>query len=222
MYCIYKIENTINKKFYIGKTKDFERRKVRHFWELEHNKHHSQYLQRAFNKYGKENFKMYKVEDNLTEDEATDLEEKLINETYNENYNVSKISSGGDLLRYHPNHDEIVKKISESIKERASHKEYRKRLSEKMKGENNPMYHKHHTEETKQKMRDNNTRRGKKFSEEERKYLSECMKKAYAEKPEKHIAVSNGLKKRYEKEENRKQTSESSKRNWQNPEYREK
>lgn len=203
MYCIYKIENTIDKRFYIGKTNNFERRKFRHFWELENNRHHNQFLQRAFNKYGKDNFTMYKVEDNLTDEKATELEEKLINNTYDDNYNLSKVSSGGDLITYHPRHDEIVAQISESIKKRVSNEEYRKNLSEKMKGENNPMYHKHHTDETRQKMRKNNTRRGKKFTDEEKKHLSECMKKAYAEKPEKHIAISNGLRKRYEKEENR-------------------
>ena len=53
---IYIILNKINGKFYIGSTCSFERRKKEHINSLNNGVHHSMYLQRAWNKYGMENF----------------------------------------------------------------------------------------------------------------------------------------------------------------------
>lgn len=53
---IYKIENLLNHKQYIGSTKDFLSRKRNHLNLLRKNKHHSKYLQRAYNKYGEKTF----------------------------------------------------------------------------------------------------------------------------------------------------------------------
>lgn len=54
---IYKIENLINGKIYIGSCKDFYKRYHNHFSKLKLNKHFSKHLQSSFNKYGQENFK---------------------------------------------------------------------------------------------------------------------------------------------------------------------
>lgn len=53
---IYKIINIINKKFYIGSTEDYIRRKQNHKYNLRHNCHPNQYLQSSFNKYSEKNF----------------------------------------------------------------------------------------------------------------------------------------------------------------------
>lgn len=53
---IYKILNIVNKKFYIGSSCNMYKRKKEHLRQLELNKHHSIKLQRAYNKYGKDNF----------------------------------------------------------------------------------------------------------------------------------------------------------------------
>lgn len=54
---IYKIRNKIDDTCYIGSAQvSFYRRKNQHFYLLRHNKHHSIYLQRAWNKYGEDNF----------------------------------------------------------------------------------------------------------------------------------------------------------------------
>lgn len=53
---IYKIENIINKKVYIGQSKNIPIRFSNHKYELNNNKHPNSHLQRAWNKYGKENF----------------------------------------------------------------------------------------------------------------------------------------------------------------------
>src|SRR3989304_8634000 len=53
---IYEIRNIINNKIYIGSTKNLKRREADHFRSLCDNIHRNKYLQRSFNKYGKENF----------------------------------------------------------------------------------------------------------------------------------------------------------------------
>lgn len=51
---IYKIENLVNGHIYIGSAKDYYNRMRLHRHYLRKGKHHSVYLQRAFNKYGEE------------------------------------------------------------------------------------------------------------------------------------------------------------------------
>lgn len=53
---IYMILNTYNNKCYVGSSKNFYTRKQKHFRLLLLNKHHSEHLQRAYNKYGKDKF----------------------------------------------------------------------------------------------------------------------------------------------------------------------
>lgn len=53
---IYKITNLINQKVYIGQSDRLNDREREHFYRLNRNEHHNEHLQRAFNKYGKDNF----------------------------------------------------------------------------------------------------------------------------------------------------------------------
>ncbi len=53
---IYKIRNLINDKIYIGSAKNIKKRWKRHITGLKHNKYESPLLQRAWNKYGPDNF----------------------------------------------------------------------------------------------------------------------------------------------------------------------
>ena len=53
---VYEIRNQINNHIYIGSAVNVRVRWNEHKNELRKNKHHSIYLQRAFNKYGEENF----------------------------------------------------------------------------------------------------------------------------------------------------------------------
>jgi group I intron endonuclease len=56
MKVIYSIINKINGHQYIGSAKNYYKRKSLHLRQLKNNKHHSKYLQNAWNKYGEENF----------------------------------------------------------------------------------------------------------------------------------------------------------------------
>lgn len=57
--CIYRILCLKNNKNYIGSTFNFNNRIKRHLYDLENKTHHSQKLQRAFNKYTKKEFNIF-------------------------------------------------------------------------------------------------------------------------------------------------------------------
>lgn len=59
---IYIIKNLINNFVYVGSSCNFDTRKAVHFRDLRDNKHHCQYLQNAWNKYGEMNFKIEIIE----------------------------------------------------------------------------------------------------------------------------------------------------------------
>ena len=56
MYYIYKIENLINGKKYIGLTNNIKRRRARHFTDLKYGRHDNSFLQKEYIKYGVDNF----------------------------------------------------------------------------------------------------------------------------------------------------------------------
>jgi len=59
---IYIIMNLVNGKFYIGSSSNLRNRKKEHYKTLKSNTHANRYLQRSYNKYGKENLKFEIVE----------------------------------------------------------------------------------------------------------------------------------------------------------------
>lgn len=59
---IYKIINKIDGKYYVGCSRNIQSRWIRHKYVLRKNKHENKYLQRAWNKYGEENFEHVIVE----------------------------------------------------------------------------------------------------------------------------------------------------------------
>lgn len=117
MYVIYKISNNVNDTVYIGSTKNFQTRKNNHLSALRNNRHHSIYFQNFYNKY-KDGLELTFsiIKDNLTVDEYQDIEEYYIEKYYSNSFNVSKSASGGDLITYHPNKDDIRLRISNTLK----------------------------------------------------------------------------------------------------------
>lgn len=153
---IYQIRNVVNNKVYIGSTFEFRKRKTQHFADLRNNRHYNEHLQRAFNKYGEENFKFEIIE--IIEDKNI-LEEKekyYIDSffTYDEN-NGYNVSIPGRIQKYKGMSEEtkeklrqanIGKKLSEEHKQKIGNanrgrkrsKEYCDMMSEMFKGKKRP------------------------------------------------------------------------------------
>lgn len=97
MQCIYKIENQVNHKVYIGKTSNYERRKQDHIRlseKLDH-KESNKSLYQAIRKYGLNNFSFSVVEELKDYSIASEREMFWINH-YDSYYNGYNETFGGD------------------------------------------------------------------------------------------------------------------------------
>ena len=159
---IYKITNNVNGKFYIGSSQNISRRWYDHKRELRIQKHHNKYLQRAWNKYGEENFSFEIVEECKVE-ELSDREqlyiEKYVNSDFCYNISIDTIAP----MRGKKHSEEAKRKMSESRKGlmvgpknhmygKHLSDEEKKKLSLAFAGEKNPMYGKHLSDESKRKI----------------------------------------------------------------------
>lgn len=105
-YYIYKIENLINHKKYIGLTNNIQRRRCRHFGDLRRGVHDNHFLQKEYNIYGPENFSFsIEYEADISEDEIGEKEKEyiLLYDSYYNGYNQNKggnfgASNGGSQL----------------------------------------------------------------------------------------------------------------------------
>jgi len=86
---IYKITNLINGKFYIGSTLKFYDRVYGHKSSAKSQTHHNAILQRAFNKYGLENF-IFEIVKICHEEELIECEQWFV-DNLKPDYNVRKI-----------------------------------------------------------------------------------------------------------------------------------
>ena len=167
-YYIYCHTNKINGKKYIGQTCQ----KVDRRWRDGEGYKPCIYFYKAIQKYGWDNFEHEILYDNLTLEEANQLEEELIAkyDTMNteKGYNL-KAGGENNLLS-----EEIRTKISNSHKGKKFSKEHRENLSKAHKGKKAYWYGKHLPEEAKKKISE--SRKGKKHSEETKKRLSELNK----------------------------------------------
>ena len=97
MYYIYKIENLINHKKYIGLTNNLIRRRNRHFTDLRCNRHDNSFLQKEVNIYGLENFSFEKIFEGDISSEEISLKEKYYIKYYDSYYNGYNQNEGGNF-----------------------------------------------------------------------------------------------------------------------------
>ena len=106
---IYKIVNKINGDFYVGSSKNINKRWGQHLMKLKNNKHQNMILQRAWEKYGEDNFN-FEIVENCSVETLLEIENVYL--TQNPKYNIAKVAKGGDTISNNPNRDLIINKIS--------------------------------------------------------------------------------------------------------------
>lgn len=174
-YCVYMHTCKANGKKYIGQTKQF----VEQRWRSGKGyKGSNPYFTNAINKYGWDGFEHEVLHENLTKDEANEIEIKLIAKynTTNRKYGYnSEIGGNNSPCSEHTkklislNHadmkgennprygvklsDETKAKIGNANRGRVISEETRLKLSKANSGTNNGFYGKKHTNETKEKLR---------------------------------------------------------------------
>lgn len=136
---IYSIRNLINNKIYIGKTIN----------DRDDYFGSGLLINRAIEKYGKENFSKEILEEVFSVETLNDREKYWIDE-YNSTdlrigYNIGKGGDGGDLFTNHPDKEEIRKKCSHP-------------------GESNGMFGRKHTDDTRRKMCENSVDKNKGYT----------------------------------------------------------
>jgi len=134
---IYKIENLVNGKVYIGQTAmKAKYRKTTHFNALEGNRHPNKHLQRAWNKYGRENFK-FQIIEKVNINKLDDREIYWIR-YYKNKAGVYNLDSGGNKNKKLSK--ESKEKMSLAVKQRLKNPYYLNILKEnarKNRGANN-------------------------------------------------------------------------------------
>jgi group I intron endonuclease len=166
MICIYSITNKIDGKKYVGKTKNFARRKTYHLSEFNSSQKRpscNRHLYRAVKKYGIQNFKFEILEsfDQLDESNLSERELFWMGEL-------------GTLSREHG-----YNLRSDSSTRCFVHEETRKLLSEKNKGAGNPNAGNYWSDKKKGKMSEaakNRHSSGSFYGEEWRKKISDASK----------------------------------------------
>jgi len=176
---VYKITCLSSGKYYIGYSKEIEKRFHTHKMLLRASRHFNILLQRAYDKCGCDDFTFEILHTCATVDEAKALELQYLDDInirpllYNIHYN----NSGGDLLTHHPNRTEIIEKMARTITELNNNMTKEERQQKYgQSGETNGMYGRTHTDEVKKRISElktgNTYCKGKKASDETRQKMS--------------------------------------------------
>lgn len=137
---IYKITNAVTNKFYIGSTKNIDKRWYDHKRELSLNIHINPKLQHSWNYHGQDKF-LFEMIEEVEEDKLIEREQHYLDtlKPYERDigYNISSSASGGDNITYNPNRDAFIEKMKIVTG-----------------GENNGMFGKEHSDDSIEKQKD--------------------------------------------------------------------
>jgi group I intron endonuclease len=108
---IYKITNTINNKVYIGSSVNISNREYKHFWMLNKGIHDNEYLQKSYNKYGKDVF-IFEIVEYCESNKLIEKENIFItlheSNNLNKGYNLALVND----FRRNTYNDEVKVKLS--------------------------------------------------------------------------------------------------------------
>lgn len=130
---IYKITCLANNKVYIGQSTKVNKRLSSHFASLRRGAHHNEHLQKAYNKYGEDNF-VIEVLAECSKSELDNLEKQFIAayKSTNHKYGFNMMDGGqGDERHFTPY---VKLKMSNSLRGRKFTDEHKRRISEGNKG----------------------------------------------------------------------------------------
>jgi group I intron endonuclease len=145
---IYKIINTVNRKFYIGSSKNILKRIRRHFSELRNNSHKNKHLQSSWNKYGEENFLFEILEECLEENLI--VREQYYIDVLIPKYNINKIANSSLGVKRDDITKEKIRRANIGLKHSKERNEIK---SIAQGGDNHWTKKKEFSEESKEKMR---------------------------------------------------------------------
>ena len=182
---IYKITNTANGKIYVGSAKDFSQRWGMHKYQLRRGKHHSPYMQKAYNKHGEGSF-VFEIMLVCSKEDLIFYEQRALDALSpcdpSIGYNICKVA-GSSLGRKMPTH------AVESMRERMKGKQYglghrhseesRAKMSASKIGNKNAVGNqiwlgRKHSEETKARLSE--VAKARRLSEETKRKISESSK----------------------------------------------
>ena len=123
-WIVYKHQNLINGKIYIGITSQIPEKR----WRNGQGYYNHKKFYAAIKKYGWDNFSHDILYSNLTEEQACLLEQQLI-QKYNSKINGYNLTDGGDGVKGYAHTEETKRKISESQKKR-DHTKQTKQINE--------------------------------------------------------------------------------------------
>lgn len=146
---IYKIENRLNGKVYVGSSVDIERRWKTHRRALRGGCHYNPYLQHSWDKHGEDAFVLTVLEEVET-DTLLATEQRCINEYLGRNcYNIARSATSVMLGRTHTK--ETCRKLSDARKRRVTSEETRCKMRTIMMGNKRGLGYRH-TDEARRKM----------------------------------------------------------------------
>lgn len=186
---VYKIINNVNHKIYIGQSVNIKARWKDHINSLNRGDSRCTLLQRAWNKYGQQNFS-FEILELCPENILDDVETKYI-EFYDSCNNGYNIESGGNQNKHLS--DETRQLLRQAHLGKTASYETRKKMSESRMGDKNPMYGRNHTDETKKKISENNKgKTGHVISDEQREICRQAnLGKTVSEDTRRKISEAN-------------------------------
>ena len=224
---IYKIENKINHKVYIGSSVSIEDRWIRHKTDLVKGKSCSIKLQNSYNKHGVENFEFYIIEE-CEREILIEREQFYIDyyRSYEQGYNCCPLA-GNSLGFSHSEETRDKIRISVSGDKNPFYgkkhtEESRVIMRESHKGQISSFKGRHHTEETKEKLRYPKTDEHKEkisVSAKGRKHTEESINRrvesrnGYEHSEETKLKIGSKHKGKKYSEETRKKLSNSKRKN---------